>query len=280
MKRVILPVVSLVLVMSVLLSFPVNASAAPILNDSSTANVSWISGDKTFSADAIEIVNLPGTTTLSSGLIVPAGFTIAGEKQFEGSGIQVSGFESGKLKACFPISGIVDGWGGKVGRWNGSKWDLLATTISTPAESAISWGCATISQNGTYALLKWVVDPTKLPQSKPDCGYTLVTAFGLSFIPPTGDDPYYGNYDDFAVAGDSNLDGKTITVSLYSSEPAGSYSLSNSFSGTLEELSEGLYVLTVSPSVTWTMYTSNTGYSYLIDFGSCSQVVPHAFMAE
>ena len=98
-------------------------------------------------------------------MLAPVGFP-EGEAQFEGAGVQVTGMDSGKATVCFSLSTIAvnQGWGGKVGVWNGTKWVQLPTTFTTPEDSSSSLACATITGSGTYAFIKYVVDPDLLPK--------------------------------------------------------------------------------------------------------------------
>jgi len=148
---------SLVLSLVFVLSLVGTAIAAP----GGKATVTPISGDAVFSVTSVPVLKLPGQTTTASGLIVPSGFPL-GEKQFDGDGVEISGLSYGTAKACFPITALNQGWGGKVGYWDGNVWKLLDTSISTPEEGTFSWACANISANGTYALITWVVDASKL----------------------------------------------------------------------------------------------------------------------
>lgn len=154
-------VLSLVLMLTFVLTLVGTASAS----SGGPATVTPVSGDLVFSVSPVPVEKLPGQTTTAAGLIVPSGFPL-GEKQFDGNGVAVSGLSYGTAKACFPISGLNQGWGGKVGYWDGSAWKLLDTNISTPAEGTFSWACANISANGTYALITWVVDASLLPVIK------------------------------------------------------------------------------------------------------------------
>ncbi|MEA5079275.1 MAG: hypothetical protein VB013_11965 [Anaerolineaceae bacterium] len=150
---------------------------------SGQATVTSITGDSSFTVAPVAMLQLPGQTTTSSGLVVPSGFPL-GEKQFEGKGVLVSGLSYGTAKACFPISAVNQGWGGKVGYWDGSVWKLLDTTISTPQESATSSACANISNNGTYALITWVVDASKLVVTKtklPECSFAGDYVFNTNY---------------------------------------------------------------------------------------------------
>lgn len=148
---------SMVLTLALVLSLVGTAAAA----SSGSATVTPISGDAVFTVSSVPVLKLPGQTTTAGGLIVPSGFPL-GEKQFDGNGVLVSGLSYGTAKACFPITALNQGWGGKVGYWDGSVWKLLDTSVSTPEEGTFSWACATVSANGTYALITWVVDASKL----------------------------------------------------------------------------------------------------------------------
>ena len=160
MKRVLLPFFSCLLVFTLLLgSF---GSAKAEVGDDPV--VTPVSGDMEFTTEIVPIVSLPGTIELADLMLAPAGFPV-GEAQFEGAGVLVKGMDSGKATACFTLSTIAvnQGWGGKVGVWNGTKWVQLPTTVTTPEESSTSSACATITGSGTYAFIKYVVDPGKLP---------------------------------------------------------------------------------------------------------------------
>ncbi len=135
--------------------------------------VVFVSGDKEFSTVVVSTADISGTTTLDNGTLVPMGFP-TGEKQFEGSALLIHDFDQGKITLCFPFTGKSVGWGGKVGYWNGSAWQLLDTAISTPEESNVSLGCATASASGQYAFIKWVVDASMLPkEEKPACTFKI-----------------------------------------------------------------------------------------------------------
>jgi len=122
-----------------------------------------------FTTEFIHISQFPGTTEFNQ-MLVPVGFP-AGEAQYQGDGVIVTGMDSGKASACFYITGTEYGWGGKVGLWDGTKWVKLATTITPIEESNKSLSCATITGNGTYAFLRYIVDASLLPvATKPFCG--------------------------------------------------------------------------------------------------------------
>jgi len=157
MKRVLVPFFSFLLVLTLLLgSF---GSAKAEVGDDPV--VTPVSGDMDFTTEVVPIASLPGATEMEDLMLVPVGFPL-GEAQFEGAGVLVTKFDTGKASACFTISGTQYGWGGKVGMWNGTKWMLLPTTITSPAETPNSIACATITGNGTYAFIRYVVDASLL----------------------------------------------------------------------------------------------------------------------
>ena len=101
----------------------VSAKPMPTSNSVSLPDptVTPVSGNTKFEVALLAMQELPGVTTLDSGMLVPTGFP-NGEKQFEGKGIQISGFTYGSAKACFAVTAVGQGWGGQVGSWNGTKW--------------------------------------------------------------------------------------------------------------------------------------------------------------
>jgi len=169
----------------------VSAKSASFDTASPDPQVTLVSGNSKFHVKLISIQDLPGVAELSSGMLVPAGFS-AGEKQFEGKGVQISGLTYGSVKACFSVIAVGQGWGGKVAKWNGSKWELLSTAISAQEDSPYSLACATVSANGTYAFVNWVVDPSKLPTNSGVCNfgidYKFNTNYGYGFGPYMGID--------------------------------------------------------------------------------------------
>ena len=126
-----------------------NAAKAEIGDD---PVVTPVSGDMEFTTEVVPVASLPGTTMLESQMLVPVGFPL-GEAQFEGAGVRVTGMDYGKATACFAVSGMQYGWGGKVGVWDGVKWVLLPTTITKDEEVQNSVACATVAGNGTYAFI-------------------------------------------------------------------------------------------------------------------------------
>ena len=174
MKKFVLPLLSGLLVVALLLGSFVTAKAAP--GDDPT--VTPVSGDTDFMTEVVAIASLPGTVELAGGMLAPVGFS-DGEAQFGGNGILVTGFDSGKATACFNLSAteINQGWGGKVAVWDGAKWVRLATTITTPDETNSAIACATITGSGTYAFIKYVSDPSKLPTCAYDTSIWFVNTW-------------------------------------------------------------------------------------------------------
>lgn len=151
----------------VLLLTLVLASFSSAKADSADApTITPVSGDQLFSTSFVSPEALPGSTKLGE-LTVPVGFP-SGEAQFGGLGITVSGMDYGQASLCYNIKTVAvdQGWGGKVGLWTGTKWELLPTTITAPTEGTLSSACATISGSGTYAFIKYVADASLLPKQK------------------------------------------------------------------------------------------------------------------
>ena len=239
--------------------------------------ITSISGDQVFSTAFLPVLNLPGTMTLDNGMPAPIGFK-KGEKQFEGVGLKVTGMDYGKAKVCFPITSIGQGWSGKVAMWTGSKWNFLPTTISAQGENGYAQACAEITGSGTYALIKWVADPSKLPVTgKPDCGYPIDWAMGIGSGRPTElpDGSYSGYISEIWMHSSMDLSGKQVTVSLYNSTPSGSMKWQGSAAGLLVLDYVNEYHLNNFPYVPYIMKADTTGLNYLLDFGTCTQVVPN-----
>jgi hypothetical protein len=178
MKKFVLSFFSLLLVLSLALSSFSSVTAA----GGGDPWVTPVSGDMEFSATIVPIASLPGVIELASQMLAPAGFP-AGEAQFGGNGVRLTEFETGKATACFSLSAIEvrQGWGGKVGMWDGAKWVLLPTTIAPVAEEASTTSaCAGITGNGTYAFIKYISDAALLPKGPPACG-VLTFAFPFDF---------------------------------------------------------------------------------------------------
>ena len=235
---------SVILVLVLLLS-----SSGTVLANSPQPTITLLSGNAPFSLSFVDVSALPAASVVSSGnLLLPAGFPV-GEKQFEGQAIRVSGLAPSTAKACFPITALNQGWGGQVAAWNGTQWELLTTTFDTPSESTISWACATITGDGTYALLAWAVDPSKLvAYYPPSCGemafaypddFDLVS--GVGWVMSSG---VIYSYFPIPV-------GTTVSFQILNVEPPGSFTSGLSGSGVVTTSEENVPV----PGVWHTLVT-------------------------
>lgn len=261
MKKLLLPFFSFLLVLSLLLGSFGSAKAAA----GDDPFVTPVSGDKDFTTDIVAIAALPGSTQTAGQMIVPVGFPL-GEAQFGGNGIRVIGMDSGKATVCFSLDtiAVLQGWGGFVGVWNGSKWVKLATSITTTSdEAAATTACTTITGNGTYAFIKYVTEPTKLP-SYGQCGFEVmafpIESEGPIFpIAPTIALPSYDIEMEAAFVATSNgyvvPVGGTVSYKILSSIPAGFILAGGSGSGIVamnnaeDEMPIGLMVVVFDPSV-------------------------------
>ena len=178
MKRTVLPVISFIMVFVLLMASFGTAKAGA----GDDPVVTPVSGDMEFTTEVVPIVSLPGVTELAGGMLAPVGFP-AGEAQFGGNGVLVTGMDYGKATACFSLSStaIAEGWGGKVALWNGANWVRLATSITVEDETNTAIACATITSSGTYAFIKYVTEPDKLPANpviKTPCAAPIGGLFG------------------------------------------------------------------------------------------------------
>jgi hypothetical protein len=277
MKRFVLPLFSGLLVLSLLLGSFATAKAAP--GDNPT--VTPVSGDTDLTTEIIAIASLPGVTELAGGMLAPAGFP-AGEAQFGGNGIRVTGMDSGKATACFYLSAaeINQGWGGKVGVWDGTQWVLLATSISLPEETNNAIACATISGNGTYAFIKYVTEPDKLPTVQlPACNY-------FAFFMPelvageTIDGVYHGTLTRFLFISLDLRDGMYVTVRSLGTEPPGFIEMPGVGSGVLD-YSGFMGYLTLDEPMELTLYPGRFDFWNLyLTFDDCYQVIQFVGPAE
>lgn len=222
MKQISSTVVCFCLVFAMLAASFGSARAANNSLDLPDPTTHYVSGNPEFKVKTIGTANLPGVTHTDSGMLIPAGFPV-GEKQFEGNGIQISNLDGGSVKACFPFTGTQYGWGGQVGKWNGSKWLLLPTSTTTPAESRISYACTTVSSDGDYTFLKWVIDPSKIPVAKSVCGYNFDGVDFNSISDTETADRHTLTINNFSVYynGSQDLEGEAITLSIKNVNPAG-----------------------------------------------------------
>lgn len=214
MKKNFLPIVSLVLVLALLVSTTGSALAAP----GDDPVVTPVSGDAEFTTEVVPVPALPGSVVLASQMFAPVGFT-EGETQFDGAGVRVMGLDAGKASACFSLSTVAlnQGWGGKVGVWNGSKWVLLPTTFSTSEESTTTLACASVAGDGTYAFIKYVADPDKLPSY---CA-SLTAEWSLSNDSDEGGPYFYVHLHNLAF-------GTPAVLTFVSADPSENYSGFNS----------------------------------------------------
>lgn len=259
MKRTVLPFFSLILVITLLLASFGSAKAA--VGDDPV--VTPVSGDMEFTTEVIPIVNLPGVTELAGGMLAPVGFP-AGEAQFGGDGVLITSMDTGKATACFSLSStaIAEGWGGKVGMWNGSKWIQLHTTITTPEDSPNSLGCATITGNGTYAFIKYVVDASLLPTMQVcDFGinYQLSVNYGYWFALSSYNHLIPGLYIPGSVP-----TGTPVTYSVKSIDPTwpGTFTSGLSGSTTANLVFPGAVIFSMDPQ----SFSQTPGPSYVIHF--------------
>jgi len=241
---------------------------------------SHLSGDAEFEVVIVAPAKLMAGTTLDTSLLVPAGFPL-GEKQFEGDGLTLSGLDYGKVSLCFPLNAVNQGWGGQVGYWNGSAWELLETSISTPEESSISWGCATAYQNGQYAFIKWVVNSSLLPKApaKPTCDFSINMVGFFVEDPITVDGKYIkATALDVLIESSEDLEGKTVSVKLVKSSPASSFLYDDKMknvlitSGELQPFfsTDFLMVPISGDHPIIYKYTDNYSITYELDFGDCA----------
>lgn len=114
----------------------------------------------TFTSNVLSVWQLPGTITLASGMIVPAGFP-NNEEQFGGKGIKVSGIPEGKsIQICFDFPTYNNSWKGKIYEWDGSKWVAVTTSVLTPAERD-PMACTYSAGNGVFALIMGYYGPVE-----------------------------------------------------------------------------------------------------------------------
>jgi len=263
MKRVFSLVIVFSLIMLTFGTVSANSGPKPV--------VTPVTGDQNFSVIYLPIGKLPGSTGGYEGMYYPAGFS-NGEKQFEGMGVEISGLTYGSAKACFPIKGITKGWGGQVGQWNGSKWVLLATNITTPDESDYSYACATIYGDGTYALLSWIADISLLPGNgsmSSTCGFGITNLGNIMSDMVWDGDNFTATLIGIGFQSTGDLAGMPVTVTFLSAKPAGSYGVTGTGSGTIGGEDGGYVVWFDSGLSMFNMTGTNSSYTYRIDFGDC-----------
>lgn len=233
--------------------------------------VTSLTGDSQFLVTKLSVDKLPGTTHNTGGILIPVGFG-NGEKQFDGDGVVISGLSYGSASACFPIKAVSQGWGGKVGKWDGGKWVLLATKVTSPAETDHSNACATITSDGTYALLSWVVDPSKLPANtanEPACDFSINAVYNITSGPSEHDDYFTTSLIGIVLDYPGITTGVPVSVSFLSANPTGSFVLTGTGSGTIIDGGGEGYEVLFNPGLPLTIYYSNLSYTYRIKIGSC-----------
>lgn len=209
MKKTSLPIVSLVLVLALLLSTTGSAIAAP----GDDPVVTPVSGDTEFTTEVVPVPALPGSVVLANQMFVPVGFP-EGEAQFDGAGVKVLGLDTGKAVACFSLSALElkQGWGGKVGVWDGANWVLLPTDFVANAESPTTLACASVTGNGTYAFIKYISDASLIPFCPVD-----TSAWELGIDYDEGDFYFYAHLHNLP-------DGTPATLTFVSADPSENYS--------------------------------------------------------
>ena len=235
--------------------------------------VTPVSGDNEFTTEIIPIVSLPGTTELATQMLAPVGFP-AGEAQYGGDGVRVAGLSNGKATTCFTLTTVAvdQGWGGKVGVWNGAKWVLMPTTITALDESPNSLACAPITGDGTYAFIKYVVAPDKLP--------TMQSCGEMSIAGPYEYD--FNNYDGWMSAGASATDfylplGTPISYKIIQQDPAGFFKSGTSGSGMItasyELIPDTFYlsIITFDPQIefSYDYYGNLNSFVFRVYFPNC-----------
>ncbi len=257
MKKFVLPFFSLLLVITLALSSFSSVTAAA----GADPWVIPVSGDMEFNATVVPIPSLPGVVELANQKLAPAGFP-EGETQFGGNGVRVTGFDAGKATVCFSLKAIEvnQGWGGKVGMWDGAKWVPLSTTIAPVAEEASTTSaCAGITGNGTYAFIKYIADAALLPSSYGQCPFEVfafpiitdslgVQSFSLTYLAPS--------YDWLMEAAEVlTITGYTVPVGgrvgykILSSIPADFILVGGSGSGTVAMNAPGAMLVVFDPPV-------------------------------
>ncbi len=269
MKKFVLPLFSCLLVLSLLLGSFTTAKAAP----GDDPVVTPVSGDTDFTTEVVAIASLPGVVELEDGMLAPLGFP-AGEAQFGGNGIVVKGFDSGKATACFSLSAVAvnEGWGGKVAVWDGAKWVRLATSITTSDETNTAIACATITGSGTYAFIKYVTEPDKLPTMSA-CNYFIF--FFPDFVGSQGEDGAYRGTVSYFIFMSLDLHaGMNVTVRSLGTEPPGAAELTGTGRGVLESMGLMFYSLALDTPMEYTIYPAPFDtWDMLFTFDGCSQVL-------
>jgi hypothetical protein len=274
MKRNLVSILCIFLCLTMLAATPRSVSAETFAaGNLPNPTVTLLTGAPDYTATVIPIGHMPGVTTMASGTFVPVGYE-TGEKQFEGSGLELTGFNYGSASLCFPLHGTASGWGGQVGKWNGSKWELLATSITPPSgDDSYAWACSVIYSDGSYAFIKWIADADLLTKSKPDCGYPIVMLWTNTIETVDHGDYMTGSVDAFYIlqmGSPVDLTGQTVTITV-SSDPKSAFSMSRPMRGTLYPSIAGSFAADLSTPVDFVQYISLTSFTIHFDFGTCVQ---------
>jgi len=269
MKKSLATLFSFILAIVLVLGSFGTASAEP--GDDPT--VTPVSGDMEITTEIVPIVNLPGTHELANQMLAPVGFP-DGEAQYGGNGIRVSGFSTGKATVCFHLnaSAVQMGWGGKVGVWNGKKWVLLATTITTPDESPTSYACASISGNGTYAFIQYVAEPDKLP-TMGECVFD-VDIYPTGYQAGGGEGYTTGWMTGVMLASDQVLTGLPVSVRLLRTDPDGHLIMDGTGYGILFQAAPGVYITVFEDFLWWTEQNSPYySWTFYVTIGNCFKII-------
>lgn len=270
MKKTLVPIFSFLLVIAFVLGSFGTAKAAP----GDDPVVTPVSGDTEFTTEVVPIAHLPGTTQLASQMLVPVGFP-AGEAQFGGNGIKIVGMQKGSATACFSLNAVAvqQGWGGKVGVWNGSKWVLLPTTITTAEESSTSLACAAITGSGTYAFIQYVTQPDKLP-TMGECDFDIDMMVLTGYVTVNGEGFLQGWVTGAMFVSDRVLTGLPVSVRVLRTDPDGYFIMDGTGYGELAQYGPGVYG-TVFDDFLWYTEQESSFYSatFYVTFGNCYKIV-------
>ncbi len=173
MKKTALALLSITLIISLLLAPAGTVQAAGWADPVVTP----LSGTSNFTTSVIDPITLQyGITRTAQGLTVPSGFP-PGEKQFGGKAVIIKGLETGTASLCFSFPTYRYGWRGGVYQWNGTMWSLIPSTTTEGIEGSPATVCATITGDGTYALITGFTEPPALSSSLPKCAEPFSVAF-------------------------------------------------------------------------------------------------------
>lgn len=275
MTKKVLSILSIFLCLSLLLTTFGTARAESIVASTlPQPTITPLTGNPSYTTRLLSIKDLPGVTALDNGKFAPTGYE-SGEKQFEGSGLQISGFSGGSATLCFAFDGASSGWGGQVAMWDGAIWKLLNTAISSGGdEVSYSWGCTAINSGGTFIFLKWITEPDLLTKSKPDCGYAIVGAMPGIIDYSVIDGVITGTIISVLMITDPSLEigGEIIKVTFDFTPKAISLS-PTSTQGAVVPWGSGFYVIGLTSPTTFSVTEDVSEWLLNLDFGTCKQTV-------